>query len=128
MIACMFLGFSFEHPFLILWFNLINKVKKLMSIKSYVGNLAFSVDENNLTKLFETECGVTITSCKIITDRESGRSKGFAFVEFKTPEEREKAEREMNGQEFEGRNLRVNEAQSKEGGSKNEGGYSQRQS
>ena len=122
----MFFGFSLEYPFLILWFNLIKKVREIMSKKSYVGNLAFSVDENDLTKAFEEQCGVTITSCKIITDRDTGRSKGFAFVEFSTQEEREKSEEKMNGEELQGRTLKVNEAQSKEGGSSKEGGYRQR--
>ena len=112
----MFLGSSFEHPFLILWFNLVKNVREVMSKKSYVGNLAFSVDENDLTKAFEEQCGVTITSCKIITDRDTRRSKGFAFVEFSTQEECEKAEEKMNGEEFEGRTLKVNEAQPKVSG------------
>ena len=71
-----------------------------MGKKVYVGNLAFSVTENSLNDLFS----------QLITDRETGRSKGFGFVEMSTDDEAEKAISALSGHEFEGRALTVNEA------------------
>lgn len=79
-----------------------------MSKKLFVGNLSFSVTDQILSELF-AECGA-VESAKVIFDRDSGRSKGFGFVEFATPEEAQKAISKYNGFEYEGRALTVNEA------------------
>ena len=83
-----------------------------MGNKLYVGNLSFSATQESLTNHFQ-QFG-SVESCKIITDRETGRSKGFAFVEMATSEEAQEAISNLDGQEFEGRNLRVNEAKPQE--------------
>lgn len=83
-----------------------------MGKKLYVGNLAFSVTEDVLNDLFSQHG--TVDSCRLITDRDSGRSKGFGFVEMSSEEEAEKAIAELNGHEFEGRALTVNEARPQE--------------
>jgi cold-inducible RNA-binding protein len=99
-----------------------------MSSKLYVGNLSFSVDETSLQQMF-AEFG-SVTSAKIIMDRDSGRSKGFGFVEMSSSSEAQSAIEKMNGQEFEGRALTVNEARPQEprsggfGGGAGRGGYS----
>lgn len=98
-----------------------------MSSKIYVGNLSFSVDETSLQSMF-AEFG-SVTSAKIIMDRDSGRSKGFGFVEMSSSSEAQSAIEKMNGQEFEGRALTVNEARPQEprsggfGGGASRGGY-----
>lgn len=79
-----------------------------MAKKLYVGNLAFSVTENALETLF-SQIG-TVEAVNLITDRVSGRSKGFGFVEMSTDDEAQKAISQLNGKEFEGRQLTVNEA------------------
>jgi RNA recognition motif-containing protein len=83
-----------------------------MGKKLYVGNLAFSVTESSLTDLFSQHG--TVESCSLITDRDTGRSKGFGFVEMSTNEEASQAISSLNGQEHEGRALTVNEARPKE--------------
>jgi RNA recognition motif-containing protein len=82
--------------------------------KLYVGNLPFSTTEDTLRELFEQH-GNTV-SVRVITDRETGRSRGFGFVEFEEESAAEKALQALNGAELEGRALRVNEAQDKGGG------------
>src|SRR4030095_4991093 len=89
-----------------------------MSKKLYVGNLSFQTTENDLTNLFE-QAG-QIESVTIITDRDTGRSKGFGFVEM-TNEDAEKAIEQFNGTEFNGRSLTVNEARPREDRSSNRG-------
>jgi RNA recognition motif-containing protein len=83
-----------------------------MGRKLYVGNLPFSATEAELTEMF-SQCG-TVDTARIITDRDSGRSKGFAFVEMSTDEEAEKGIAEFNGKELGGRALTVNEARPQE--------------
>lgn len=80
-----------------------------MSKRLYVGNLPFSATDEDLQGIF-AEAG-TVESAKVITDRESGRSKGFGFVEMGTNEEAEKAISLFNGGEMEGRAIRVSIAQ-----------------
>ena len=98
-----------------------------MGKKLYVGNLPFSVTEGTLTDWFSPFGNVD--SARLITDRETGRSKGFGFVEFSSDEDAEKAINEMNGKEMDGRALTVNEARPQEprsgggGGSRGGGGY-----
>jgi RNA recognition motif-containing protein len=79
-----------------------------MSTKLYVGSLSYETTEDALKNLF-SEAG-TVTSATIITDKISGRSKGFGFVEMSTEEEAKKAIEIFNGKELEGRNLVVDEA------------------
>lgn len=79
-----------------------------MKNKLYVGNLSYDVTDELLSNHF-SQVG-TVTSAMVITDRDSGRSKGFGFVEFATEEEATKAIEMFNEQEFEGRSLLVNEA------------------
>jgi len=79
-----------------------------MSKKLYVGGLSYDTTEDSLQAAF-SEAG-TVESARVITDRMSGRSKGFGFVEMSSDEEAKKAIELWNGKEFEGRTLTVNEA------------------
>lgn len=79
-----------------------------MGKKLYVGNLPFSATEQVLTDTF-AQFGV-VESAKIITDRDSGRSKGFGFVEMGTEAEAQEAIKKLNGADYEGRAMTVNEA------------------
>jgi cold-inducible RNA-binding protein len=94
--------------------------------KLYVGNLAYSVSDENLQQRFG-EFG-TVTSAKVMMDRETGRSKGFGFVEMGSSEEAQASIRGLNGQSLDGRAIVVNEARPKEasaggGGNPRSGGY-----
>ncbi|KPJ70928.1 RNA-binding protein [Microgenomates bacterium DG_75] len=80
--------------------------------KLYVGNLDYKVTGDQLTELF-SQAG-KVVSAVVITDRYSGRSKGFGFVEMGTEDEAKKAIEALNGKDFEGRNLIVNEARPRE--------------
>lgn len=79
-----------------------------MGKKLYVGNIPFSTTEDELRSLFERHGGVG--SVSVITDRETGRSRGFAFVEMADDNAAETAQRALDGSELGGRSLRVNEA------------------
>ena len=79
-----------------------------MAKKIYVGNLSFQTTEADLNNMFG-EIG-QVESVQIITDRDTGRSKGFAFVQMADDAAAEKAIAQLNGREFGGRNLTVNEA------------------
>ncbi len=79
-----------------------------MSKRLYVGNLPYTITESALQEMF-SEAG-PVDSVKLITDRDTGRSKGFAFVEMATDEAAEKAIADFNGQKIEGRPMTVNEA------------------
>ncbi len=97
-----------------------------MSMKLYVGNLAFQTSSNDLQQLFG-QAG-TVESASVIEDRDTGRSRGFGFVEMASKEEGEAAISQFNGKEFNGRNLTVNEARPREdrgnrGGGGGRGGY-----
>lgn len=83
-----------------------------MGKRLYTGNLPFSVTEQILGDLF-AECG-TVETVTVITDRDTGRSKGFGFVEMGTDDEAQKVIKKFDGQEYEGRELKVNEARPKE--------------
>jgi len=91
-------------------------------MKLYVGNLAFQTSSSDLQELFG-QAG-TVTSASIIEDRDTGRSRGFGFVEMASKEEGDAAIAQFNGKEFNGRNLTVNEARPREerGGSRGGGG------
>jgi RNA recognition motif-containing protein len=82
-----------------------------MGKKLYVGNLSYNTYEDSLRSYFQSFG--TVVSAKIITDRDTGNSKGFGFVEMGTDEEANAAINGANGQEFEGRQLKVNEAMDK---------------
>lgn len=74
----------------------------------YVGNISFRMSEDDLRETF-SQYG-EVSSCKIITDRESGRSKGFGFIDMDSDSEAQAAIDALDGAEVEGRNLRVNQA------------------
>jgi len=77
--------------------------------KLYIGNLPFSATEEQLNEWF-SQIGVTPSGVNLIRDRFTGQSRGFAFVEFATPEEAAKAVEQFHNQEFQGRTLTVNVA------------------
>jgi RNA recognition motif-containing protein len=92
-------------------------------MKLYVGNLSFQTSSQELQELFATIGKVE--SATVVEDRETGRSRGFGFVEMSSQEEGEKAIAELNGQEVGGREIKVNEAKPREdrGGGGGGGGY-----
>src|SRR5262249_32466029 len=106
-----------------------------MSTKLYVGNLAFQTTSEELQQLF-AQAG-TVESASVVEDRDTGRSRGFAFVEMSTKEEGAAAIEQFNGKEVGGRALKVNEAKPREnrgggggrgfggnrGGGRDRGGY-----
>jgi RNA recognition motif-containing protein len=94
-----------------------------MSTKLYVGNLSFNTTEQSLTELFGAVG--TVNSASIIEDRETGRSRGFGFVEMSSQAEGEQAIATLDGKEIDGRNLKVNEAKPRDnnGGGGGRGGY-----
>jgi len=89
---------------------------KMMNTKLFVGNLSFKVTETELQELF-SQAG-SVVSVAIPTDRETGRKRGFAFVEMQTQAEAEAAVKQFNGQTIDGRQIAVNPSQPKEGGAK----------
>ncbi len=91
-----------------------------MSRKLYVGNLTYNVNESDLEALF-SPFG-TVESAQVIVDRDSNRSKGFAFVEMSTEAEAHAAIEGLNGRNHDGRNLTVNEAKPREARSGGGGG------
>jgi cold-inducible RNA-binding protein len=91
-----------------------------MSVKLYVGNLSFNTSSQDLSDLFASVG--TVTSCNIIEDRETGRSRGFGFVEMSSEAEGENAIAQLNGREIDGRELKVNEAKPQENRSGGGGG------
>ena len=96
-----------------------------MGKKLYVGNLTYEVTASELEALFGQHG--TVESAQVIADRDTGRSKGFAFVEMKTEQEAQAATAALNGKELRGRALTVNEAKPREsrggGGGRGRGGY-----
>ena len=97
-----------------------------MAAKLYVGNLAYGVSSTDLETMFAPHG--TVQSAQVIMDRDTGRSKGFGFVEMGSGSEAEAAINAMNGKEFDGRALTVNEAKPREdrGGSRSGGGGGRR--
>jgi cold-inducible RNA-binding protein len=91
-----------------------------MSTKLYVGNLSFNTSAQDLETMFG-ESG-TVQSANIIEDRDTGRSRGFAFVEMSSAEEAKAAITAFDGKEIDGRNLKVNEAKPRENRSGGGGG------
>ncbi len=94
-----------------------------MGRKLYVGNLPYSVTESALSDKFAAYG--TVESAKLITDRDTGRSKGFGFIEMASDSEAQAAIEEVNGTDYDGRPLKVNEArpQEKRSGGGGRGGY-----
>ena len=94
-----------------------------MSMKLYVGNLAFTTSSQDLQELF-AQAG-TVESASVVEDRDTGRSRGFGFVEMSSKEEGEAAIAQFNGKEVNGRALNVNEAKPREnrGGGGGRGGF-----
>ena|SRR5205807_6316943 len=95
-----------------------------MGKRLYVGNLSYSVDSSSLEQMF-AQYG-TVTSAEVISDRDSGRSKGFGFVEMGSDDEAQAAITGLNGKDEGGRALTVNEAKPREersGGGGGRGGY-----
>lgn len=98
-----------------------------MSKKLYIGNLPYSATDQSLTDKF-SECG-TVNSAKVIMDRDSGRSKGFAFVEMSTDSEAATSISRFNGTDLDGRAMNVSEAKPmapRDGGGSRGGGYNSR--
>ncbi len=83
-----------------------------MATKLFVGSLSYSVNDDQLKDAFAA-CG-TVVSAKVIIDRETGRSKGFGFVEMSSDEEAKAAVEQLNGKEIEGRAVAVSEARPRE--------------
>ena len=92
-----------------------------MGRKLYVGNLPYSVTEQALHDTFG-QCG-TVESANMITDRDTGQSKGFGFVEMGSDSEAQKAIQELNGTEMGGRQIKVNEAKPRQPRGGGGGGY-----
>src|SRR5277367_1629681 len=91
-----------------------------MGKKLYVGNLPYTVTDSDLSQLFAAHGSVQ--SAQVIMDRDTGRSKGFGFVEMGSDQEAQAAIAAMNGHDMDGRSLTVNEARPKEGGGGGGGG------
>ena len=96
-----------------------------MGKKLYVGNLPFSVTETELRELFGRHGSVD--SVNVITDRETGRPRGFAFVEMSEPSAATDAIKALDGTQLGGRALKVNEAQDKQRSDSGSGGYGRSQ-
>jgi RNA recognition motif-containing protein len=91
-----------------------------MGRKLYVGNLPYAITDSELEKMFQPFG--TVQSAQVIMDRDTGRSKGFGFVEMGSDQEAQAAITELHGKQIEGRALTVNEARPKEGGGGGGGG------
>ena len=91
-----------------------------MGKKLYVGNLAYSVTDRDLEQMFAAHG--TVSSAQVIMDRDTGRSKGFGFVEMGSDQEAQAAITALNGAEHGGRSLTVNEARPKTEGGRGPGG------
>jgi cold-inducible RNA-binding protein len=99
----------------------IQRIEKEMGTKLYVGNLSFRTTSDELRDAFAAVG--TVESASVIEDRDTGRSRGFAFVEMATAEEAAAAIEQFNGKEFGGRNLTVNEAKPRAERGGRGGGY-----
>ena len=96
-----------------------------MGTRLYVGNLPFSADEQQVRDLF-AQNGRTVSEVKLVTDRDTGRPRGFGFVEMGSSDEADNAIRSLHGHSLDGRPLTVNEAKERTGGGdygRGAGGY-----
>lgn len=89
-----------------------------MGTRLYVGNLPYSASETDIQSFFEQSGGRQVTQVKIVTDRETGRPRGFAFVEVTEPQMAQSAISELHGADFGGRTIVVNEAKEPQRGSR----------
>lgn len=96
-----------------------------MGKRLYVGNLAYTVTETDLRSAFEAE-GCEVREVKIVTDRETGRPRGFAFVEMATEEGAQSATQNINGRDLQGRSVAISEARERTGAGGGYGGASSR--
>jgi RNA recognition motif-containing protein len=87
----------------------------------YVGNLSYNTSQDSLRAAFEQQGG-KVVEVKIVTDRDTGQPRGFAFVEMSSPAEAQAAISAWDGQQLDGRTLKVNEAQERSGGGGRGGG------
>jgi RNA recognition motif-containing protein len=94
-----------------------------MAVKLFIGGLSFSTSNERLREAFQA-CG-TVESASVVTDRDTGRSRGFGFVEMATPEEAEQAISKLNGQSLDGRTIQVEKAKApgSGGGGGGRGGF-----
>ena len=92
-----------------------------MGTRLFVGNLPFSADENEIRSLFGQN-DRSVEEVKLITDRDTGRPRGFGFVEMGNSEDADQAVRDLNGYEMNGRQLNVNEARERTAGASGGGG------
>jgi RNA recognition motif-containing protein len=98
-----------------------NKTHTFRMMKLYVGNLSFQTSSHELEEIF---AGIgSVESATVVEDRETGRSRGFGFVEMASQEDGQKAIAELDGSEQAGRNIKVNEAKPRENRSGGGGGY-----
>ena len=86
-----------------------------MGTRLYVGNLPFTADENQIRDLFSQD-GRSVTEVKLVTERETGRPRGFGFVEMGSSQDADGAIRDLNGHDMGGRALTVNEAKERSSG------------
>ena len=87
-----------------------------MGTRLYVGNLPYDTDEDSIKAFFEGGGGRQVTQVKIVTDRDTGRPRGFAFVELSSDQDAQSAIAELNGRELGGRAVTVKEAEERTGG------------
>jgi RNA recognition motif-containing protein len=99
----------------------VSFLEALMGKKLYVGNLAYGVTDSSLEQMFAAHG--TVQSAQVIIDRDTGRSKGFGFVEMSSDQEAQAAIGALNGSQIEGRSLTVNEARPRPEGAGRRGGY-----
>ncbi len=97
-----------------------------MGTRLYVGNLAYGTTEDTLREVFEAT-GKTVSEVHIVMDRDTGRSRGFAFVEMASEADAQSVMAELDGKDIDGRPLRVSEARDRKGGGGRGGGRQQRQ-
>lgn len=93
-----------------------------MATKLYVGNISFNATESSLRTLFEAD-GRRVDDVALVMDRDTGRPRGFAFVQMGSPEDAQKAIDALNGREVDGRSITVSEAKPKTAGGGGGGGY-----
>jgi len=92
-----------------------------MGKRLYIGNLSYSVNESDLRDAFSAE-GYEVAEVKVVMDRDTGRPRGFAFVELTTDEGAQKAIENLNGRDLQGRTITVSEARERTGGGGGGGG------